>query len=202
MRIMITMLYSSSLKARNTYGRGTRANVIDWKTGRIVECLSQGEKWTFICLRWDDCVIDIREQFPMNSARVAQIAEGMDIPIPHNELSTDFLVQYSDGSFKAVSVKNSEKDLENKRIARRQALEKRYWESLGIPWVLIYKSRINRIRVDNIRICVRYYDPESVCDPLSLIAHRIARKEIPVDIDCAILDFRSLAAQYMQGETA
>lgn len=194
------MTYSPSLKARNTYGRGTRANVIDWKTGRIIECLSQGEKWTFICLRWDDNVIDIREQFPMNPNRVAQIAQRMEIPVPHNELSTDFLVQYSDGSFKAVSVKNSEKDLENKNIVRRQVLEKRYWESLGIPWVLIFKSRINRIRVDNIRICVRHYDKSTDCDPLSLIAHRIARKEISVDMDSAILDFRSLADQYLKGE--
>ena len=189
------------MKARNTYGRGTRANVIDWKTGRIVECLSQGEKWTFFCLRWDDRVVEIREQYAMNSDRVRMIAEDMGIPVPHNELSTDFLVQYSDGSFRAFSVKNSEKDLEKNSVARRQALEKRYWESLGIPWSLIFKSRINRIRVDNIRICVRHYDRSTVFDPLSLIAHRIARKEITVDMDSAILDFRSLAAQHLQGET-
>lgn len=194
------MTYTPSLKARNTYGRGTRANVIDWKTGRIIECLSQGEKWTFFCLRWDDTVVDIREQYAMNPDRVRMVAEDMGIPVPRNELSTDFLVQYEDGSFKAFSVKNSEKDLEKDCVARRQVLEKRYWESVRVPWALIFKSRINRIRVDNIRTCVRFYDKASVHDPLSLIAHRIARKEIIVDMDSAILDYGALAAQHLQGE--
>lgn len=194
------MSYTPSLKARNTYGRGTRANVIDWKTGRIIECLSQGEKWTFFCLRWDDRVVDVREQYAMNPDHVCMIAEAMGIPVPRNELSTDFLVQYEDGSFKAFSVKNSEKDLEKPGVARRQALEKRYWESAGVQWILVFKSRINRIRVDNIRMCVRFYDKASVHDPLSLIAHRIARKEIIVDMDGSSLNFEALAAHHLQGE--
>ncbi len=194
------MNHSPALKARNSYGSGTRANVIDWKTGRTVECLSQGEKWTFLCLRWNDSVVDIREQYSMNSDLVKKTAQELEIPVPRNQLSTDFLVQYNDGTLKAFSVKNSEADIAKESVARRQVLEKYYWQSLGVPWELIFKSRINRIKVDNIRICVRYYDPSSVTDRTSLIAHKIARKEIRVDMNREILNFRKLADQYLPGE--
>lgn len=194
------MIYTPSLKARNTYGKGTRANVIDWKTGRIVECLSQGEKWTFLCLRWNDSVEDILEQYAMDPELVQKTALELGIPVPRRQLSTDFLVRYSDGSLKAFSVKNSEEDIEKETVARRQVLEKYYWQSLGVQWELIFKSRINQIKVDNIRICVRYYDPSAVTDRTSLIAHKIARKEICVDMKKEILDFRKLADQYLPGE--
>lgn len=193
------MSYSPALKARNTYGSGTRANVIDWKTGRIVECLSQGEKWTFLCLRWDDNVLEIREQYAMNQELVCRAALELGLPIPHNQLSTDFLVSYKDRSLMAVSVKNSEDDLKKKAVAKRQVLEKQYWMNQGVPWVLIYKSRINRTMVDNIRLCVRHYDPASVTDRISMAAHKIARKEILVDMEVPI-NFKNIADQYCRGD--
>lgn len=199
LRIIVRpMINNPALKARNTYGRGTRANVIDWKTGRIIECLSQGEKLVFFCLRWNDSVIDIREQVPMDSDLVRMTAEELGLRVPRNELSTDFLVTYHDGSMRAFSIKNSEEDIQKISVAKRQVLEKHYWKRLHVPWTLVYKTDINRIYADNIRICVRYYDPSSVSDRLSLIAHKISRKEIVVDMESAVLDFRALADRYLK----
>ena len=44
---------------------GTAESVYDYKTGRMVQCLSQGEKWFFHKLRFSDKVKDIKEQFPL-----------------------------------------------------------------------------------------------------------------------------------------
>ena len=34
--------------------RGTTSVIKDWKTGRAVHCLSQGEMYWYYILRWDD----------------------------------------------------------------------------------------------------------------------------------------------------
>ena len=47
--------------------QGTTSVIKDWKTGRGVHCLSQGEMLWYYVLRWDDENIDIREQFPLDN---------------------------------------------------------------------------------------------------------------------------------------
>jgi hypothetical protein len=41
---------------------GTTSVIRDWKTGRGVHCLAQGETLWYYILRWDDNNVDIREQ--------------------------------------------------------------------------------------------------------------------------------------------
>lgn len=50
---------------------GTTSVIRDWKTGRGVHCLSQGEALWYYILRWDDNNVDIREQayIPFNFFR-------------------------------------------------------------------------------------------------------------------------------------
>ena len=196
--------YHSGLYARSTFGNGTRANPIDWIDKRLVECLSQGEKMVYYYLRWDDNVIDIRAQVPMNNEIVKAIVSELNFTYSGRNLTTDFVVTYKDGRRSAYSVKNSEEDIDEENdekgtVVRRQIIEAIYWEKQNVSWELIVKSKLNRTMVNNIRIVTRFYDPSSVWDKNSLIAYFIARKIIKVDMTQPI-DFPGLVKLYLEGD--
>ena len=46
--------------------RGTTSVIKDWKTGRGVHCLSQGETLWYYILRWEDNNEDIREHYQLH----------------------------------------------------------------------------------------------------------------------------------------
>jgi hypothetical protein len=54
--------YKPYIRASEINSLGTTSNVVDWKIGRAMELLSQGELYWFYILRWDDNVSEIREQ--------------------------------------------------------------------------------------------------------------------------------------------
>ena len=88
--------------------QGTTSVVEDWKTGRRVHCMSQGEVLWYYILRWDDNNIDIREQFPLDNDLTVKIAYENGFKHPQNDMyvmTTDFLVTEADGSLHAYSVK-------------------------------------------------------------------------------------------------
>ena len=58
--------YKPWIQAREMSSIGTKSVIQDWKHGRSIQCLSQGEARAYYLLRWRDDVLDIREQFPLN----------------------------------------------------------------------------------------------------------------------------------------
>ena len=177
---------------------GTCSNPIDWKTGRTVELLSQGEAMLWHILRWDDNVEDIQEQFMLPLEDTVLIAQQLGIRHPRNTttpMTTDFFVTYKDGSQNAFSVKVSEKDLSNREIEKLY-IEKLYWESTGIPYKLVSKENLSTVFFNNIRQVVEYYDPHRIHDEISAIKHLIARKRIRVDMESALLNFPCLISNY------
>ena len=208
---MKRILYKTKKKHRRGQGRGadyrpyekasefnsigTCSNIVDWKTGRCMELLSQGELAVFSILRWDDNVLDIREQFPLNMYKVWQIADREGIRVSknlENTMTTDFLVTLRDGTEKAYSVKDSRKVLENMRTVEKLYLEKKYWEQEGVAYESIFKEEINMVLVNNIRLVMEYYDERKVYDVVSLIKHKIATKQLLVNIETEILNFSNL----------
>lgn len=208
---MKRILYKTKKKQKRGHGRGaeyrpyekasefnsigTCSNIIDWKTGRHMELLSQGELAVFSMLRWDDNVLDIREQFPLNMYKVWQIADHEGIRVSknlENTMTTDFLVTFRDGTEKAYSVKDSRKVLENMRTVEKLYLEKKYWKQEGVSYEIVFKEEINMILVNNLRLIMEYYDERKVYDVVSLIKHKIATKQILVNIENEILDFSDL----------
>ena len=201
--------YKPWILTRELNSIGTTANIIDWKHGRAIHLLSEGEEMYYYLLRWDDNVVDIREQFPLILEDTVRIAAEYGIRHPgttKRTMTTDLLVTYSDGSLCAYSVKDSRKSVdaeladteEAKRKALRTAeklfIEKSYWVEKGIKWKLVYKEDLNRTEIDNIRRVVQYYDPETVHDEISKLKHKIATKQIHVDMKKA-LDYKSLFRQ-------
>lgn len=163
---------------------GTTSVIVDWKTGRGVHCLSQGETYWYYILRWDNNNIDIREQFPMKREETIKIAERMGFKHPGNDeyiMTLDFLTTEADGKFHAYSIKPDKEALTD-RALEILCIEKMYWESQGVPYSLLFKTDANLVLVHNIRDVVRFYNIQDVFDERSLIKHRIARKEIKIDM--------------------
>ena len=178
---------------------GTCSNPIDWKTGRTVELLSQGEAMLWHMLRWDDNVTDIQEQFKLSLEDTVTIAERLSIRHPRNKktpMTSDFFVTYKDGSQKAFSLKVSEKSLSDRDI-QKLCIEKLYWASIGIPYELVFKEDLNSVFFNNIRLVVEYYDASRIHDRISVIKHLIARKRIIVDMESTPLDFPALVEKHL-----
>lgn len=58
---------------------GTTSIITDWKTGRNIHCMSQGEAMWYYLLRWNDSNIDIREQFPLDNKITVKIADKLGV---------------------------------------------------------------------------------------------------------------------------
>lgn len=167
---------------------GTTSVIRDWKTGRGVHCLSQGEAYWYYVLRWDDDNMDIREQYPLNVEETNRIAEANGFRPPQNGrfvMTTDFLVTKADNTFHAYSVK-TDRNL-SRRSLELLCIEKIYWESRGIPFTLLFKVDVNKILATNIRLVTEFYDAASVFDSISAIKHKVANKEWKVDMEKAVL---------------
>ena len=163
---------------------GTTTVIRDWKTGRGVHCLSQGEMYWYYLLRWDDNNIDIREQYPLNREETLAIADKLGVKHPGNNdyiMTTDFLVTKSDNTFHAYSIKTSRDSLKDRDL-EILCIEKMYWKSKNIKYSLLFKTDANTIMVHNIRRIVEFYDNNSVFDNISRIKHDIAIKKINIDL--------------------
>lgn len=187
--------YKPYIMASEFNSSGTCANPIDWKTGRNLELLSQNELIVFYTLRWDDNVFEIREQFPLDMNSIWHIADAKGIKCSRNiehTMTTDFLVTLVNGSEKAYSVKNDRTVLNNPKTVEKLYLEKKYWEQKGVSYQILFARELNMTLVSNLRLVMEYYDVNRVYDAVSLLKHKIATKQIVVNLEDKRLDFVEL----------
>ena len=191
--------YISYIETREFNPIGTTCNVRDWKTGRTVELLSQVEMKVWYLLRWDDRVIDIREQFPLNKDTTLEIANKFNLKHPMYDgqfvrMTTDFIVTLANGKQVAIYVKYGKNDWKkNRRTIEKAYIEKYYWEEKqNTSFIIVTNDDINQIFYQNIELVVPYYDRKYVHDPYSMIKHLVATKQIKVDMKSQLLDFKKL----------
>lgn len=192
--------YKPWIKIRELNSKGTASNIIDWKNGRQIELLSQAEVWWYYVLRWDDNVIDIREQYPLVLDITLAICDECGFVHPANRktrMTTDFLVDYCDGNRKAFSVKADRAVLDNPREVEKQFIEKEYWNKAGIPFQILYKEDLSRQFVMNIKDIVYCYDANRVADDIGKLRYLIAHKKITVDLNTK-LDYQALTKLYVK----
>lgn len=209
--------YRPWIRVREVSSIGTSSHIVDWKHGRTIETLSRNETYWYYILRWEDDVVDIREQFPLDRKKTEQIARllGVKHPLsfdPDEQMTTDFLVTYKNGagkvSYKAFSVKaNREQifgDLRSPKVRRQvelQNIEMAYWRLRGIPFKIIFgDADINTTYAINISMVVENYDAHSVRNRQDLLCYLIAHKYIEVDMCSKPLDFPALTKQYLETE--
>ena len=194
--------YKPWIGNREVNSMGTASEVIDYKTGRQVHLLSQGEVYWYYLLRWRDDVTDIREQFPLELEMTVEISRKLGFRHPYNEktrMTTDMLITKTDGTYEAYSVKTDKSVLDNARNIEKLYIEKLYWDSLQIPFHIVYKSDVNWTLVKNIMDVTACYDDGCVYDAYSALRHKIAHKEIVVDMESRLLDYKAIIENMRNG---
>ena len=175
---------------------GTHHNPIDWKHGRSMHFLSDGEYWLYMILRFQDEVLDIREQFPLPVISTEYITDKKGWIHPSNKeglipFTTDLLVDYVDGHQEAYSVKYSLEELQkHPNQIKNVWIQKKYWNGLPKPvqFFQVFTVDMNRVYAENIARVVQYWWPETVTDKVSLYLFMLAHKKIEVDMKSDPLD--------------
>lgn len=144
--------YKPWLEVNELSSRGTSCRVYSSKTNRVSHLLSNLEKYAFNVFVWADCVVDIREQYPLLPIEsTLQIAENMGVRHPgfndqqHGQLlavmTTDFLITEVDPDSgenrnHAFSIKMAS-DLDNKRVREKLDIEAAYWNQEGVQFHIL-----------------------------------------------------------------
>ncbi|MDD6348733.1 TnsA endonuclease N-terminal domain-containing protein [Intestinibaculum porci] len=163
---------------------GLSCLIVDYKTGRIVHTLSKGETKVFYALRWNDNVLEIKDQVPLDLNETNEIAEHLNLRPSHDgnkPMSTDFLITDVLGRQIAINVKPNAMSL-NKRTLNKQEIEKTYWNNHSIEWLQIFGDEISSTYAMNLIDVTQYYDKSRVFDLYSRIKHLIAIKAIQVNL--------------------
>lgn len=206
--------YNPWIHCREVRSKGTKSLLVDWKHGRQIHLLSRNETYMYFILRWNDDVVDIREQYPLNRTTTNKIADALGITHPRlwndpNEcMTTDFLVTVNENGIektKAISVKNSYIDVfgdENKpKVKRRieiQSIEMNYWQLKGVDFKIKFGDRdINKVFARNIEVIVNYYDLKNVHSLHEFMLYLLAHKYIEVDLEKEPLNVQKLISQYL-----
>lgn len=128
---------------------------------RLIHCLSGGEYLTFLQLDFDDRIVEIREQFPLDPNVTLKLCEeysfrhaGSNFGRNGIVMTTDFLItiKLEDGyAFKALQIKDSQSAL-TARTQEKLIIEREYWQRQGIKYALRLSSDYNQILCDNLKI--------------------------------------------------
>lgn len=158
--------YIPWIKIQNISSRGNSSRLMGWTAKRQHEFLSNLEKDFFSLLDWEDSVIDIREQFPLNVESTLRIAEEKGISHPTDrttgipfDMTTDFfitVVKNNEKQYIARTVKPS-KQLDDERIIEKFEIERTYWEDQGIDWGIVTEKEIPKQLTNNILWVHKFY---------------------------------------------
>lgn len=135
---------------------------------RTHELLSGIETRVFLLAEFSHDVVDIREQFPLLPLdHVVALANAADITYPHLSgapyiLTTDLLLtKVIDGitSYVAIAVKPAARLLE-KSVLDKLEIERLWWNSLGVEWLLATEEDVSVDVGDNLMWISHYFREE------------------------------------------
>jgi hypothetical protein len=164
---------------------GVSSSVPGTEPGSYKICLSQGEKYFYLMLWWNDDVDTIETQVVLNKEDTNAIAEKLGCRKFNNgrtAMTTDFLVTMKDKTRVAYSLKASRKDIENERTKKKLEMEFLYWKARNIECHLVFKEDFDPVFCANLADVYAAYDDRFLCDDIGLVRHLIAHKKIQVDM--------------------
>jgi hypothetical protein len=150
--------YKPFLTVRDVPSRGRVHRRPSITHSRIVHLLSDLELAAFLLFDWNQSVVDIREQFPLDPQKTLDIAKRLGIKHPaaqgiNQVMTTDLLIDIShDGKYitQAISIKYRS-DLEDERVVEKQEIERRFWEGEQVSWFLFTEQEIPTTLIQNIK---------------------------------------------------
>ena len=104
------------------------------------------------------CEVDTaREQYPLRRDVTTSIADSLNIHHPRGHqtnmvMSTDLLIDQrsAEHPLLAVQVKPSS-ELSNRRTREKLLIEKRFWESMNIPFQIVTEKDFHSVYIENLR---------------------------------------------------
>lgn len=178
---------------------GLASITVDPYSKRGVHLLSTGEIMAGYILRYDTDVTDIREQFPLDIKVTQSICEKYGLAHPQRNsktgyqnivMTSDFLVDFKDGSQKVYSIKYNNNYLLNESQKKNLFIEKSYWNGKGVDFIIITREQLESMKtfIANIRQAFYISDPDQVHDIYSFIQYKITHHLLDVDMNSQILD--------------
>ena len=121
--------------------------------------LSDHEYVAFLELWWDNDVIDIREQYPLDLMRTLRIAGQRGVKHPYDQRTGILLTQTTDllitrGPYAAITLDawavKDKSELLDERAMDKLEIERRYWGEIGVSWQLVVNDGLNSVRALNL----------------------------------------------------
>jgi hypothetical protein len=150
--------YKPFLRVQDVPSLGRRSRILGRKTGRLHHLLSDLETAAFLQADWQDDVIDIQEQFPLDREVTRRIAKGMFVRHPRDTrtatdivMTTDLVITRRAGRH-AYSVKylSSLAGRGAARVLEKLEIERRYWLLIGVPFTIVTEVHLPKVRRDNL----------------------------------------------------
>jgi hypothetical protein len=151
--------YQPWLCVEATHSLGRARRVWSCKTGRTHHLLSDVEYNLFLALEWQQDIIDIREQYPLDRSISQETARSLRIRHPHypgtkvpTVMTVDFLVTKQVGSNSVLEAFNAKRDeeAEDENSLLKLEIQREYFAQLGVPHHLVFHSQISDAAVANI----------------------------------------------------
>ena len=148
--------YKPWLTVRDISSEGRSHRVFGHKTQRTHHLFSDLELAVFLLLDWHPSTCDVREQFPLDRDKTAEISNEAGIKHPQSSgvshvMTSDFLVNTSIKERKLFALQAKYTNaLSDPRTIEKLEIERRYWKRSNVPWMLITEKEIPKIVFQNI----------------------------------------------------
>jgi hypothetical protein len=168
--------YKPWVTVQDLSSRGESTRMQGWHSGnRLMHFLSKLERDFCYTVQWDEAVVDIREQFPLDLATTQQIADQMGLKHPTSPktglpfpMSTDLLItkHLEDKEFSLARNVKPFKDIElkgslhPKRVKRnweKFLIEQEYWKRFGVVLKWVTEEDFNLKLAHNVRFVHSFF---------------------------------------------
>lgn len=164
--------YVPWVTVRQSHSIGQGQIVINSKLDRALHFLSRGELQPYFHFEHNSNVVNIFEQFPLPLDATLKIAKKLNIlhpgsyieaikydgQTPAKTMSTDYLVKLKNGKYIAYSFKYSDSldptetsPISVARTNKKFEIERFYWNSLGIRFIIITEKTFHAVVTNNLR---------------------------------------------------
>ncbi len=149
--------YKPWLTVRDVPSEGRSHRIFSFKSQRIHHLLSDLEAAVFLILDWNQDILDIREQFPLQRETTLEVADRIGAKHPKEKslnlyMSSDFLVDTNDPGLPKYALQAKyESALCDQRTTEKLEIEEAYWIEKDIPWFVVTENEVPKTVLTNIK---------------------------------------------------
>ncbi len=145
--------YTPWLKVRNVKSHAVKSRIYSLRFNRIFHLFSHGEVLAFYQYDWDDSIIEVREQYPLDPSVTYAICDELKLLHPGytrggSVMTTDFVLtrrgtEVGQELYSAVQIKYDEDDIRKPRTYSKLEIEHQYWQKKSLPFKICLSKFFN-----------------------------------------------------------